>query len=122
MIEPWVSPWSRFVYSRLHHEPFEPEAPSWELPTSGPLSGANDAFPWIIFVRDRRRFEQEFPQWRIELIQPMMPFRYLLSGGVSMRSFAPGWSFGLWHSLEKALGVWNNQLAMFAQIVLRRLH
>jgi hypothetical protein len=53
MIEPWVTPRSRFVYSRLHHEPFEPETPSWELPASGPLSGANDALPWIIFARDR---------------------------------------------------------------------
>ena len=61
MIEPWVTPWSRLVYTRLHHEPFEPETPSWDLPTSGPLSGANDALPWIIFARDRAKFEQEFP-------------------------------------------------------------
>jgi SAM-dependent methyltransferase len=88
MIEPWVTPWSRFVYIRLHHEPFEPETLSWELPTSGPLSGANDALPWIIFGRDRLKFEQEFPHWGIELIKPIMPFRYLLSGGVSLHAFA----------------------------------
>ncbi len=121
MIEPWVTPWSRFVYSRLHHEPFEPEAPSWELPTSGPLSGANDAMPWIVFVRDRLQFEHEFPQWQIEVIKPTMPFRYLLSGGVSLRSLAPGWSFELCRGLENALGRWNDHLAMFAQIVVRRL-
>jgi SAM-dependent methyltransferase len=121
MIEPWVTPWSRFVYSRLHHEPFEPEIPSWEPPTSGPLSGANDALPWIIFVRDRLKFEQEFPKWQIELIKPIMPFRYLISGGISLRSFAPGWSFGLCRYMENALGGCSNQLAMFAQIVLRRV-
>jgi SAM-dependent methyltransferase len=121
MIEPWVTPWSRFVYSRLHHEPFEPESPSWELPSHGPLSGANDALPWIIFSRDRIRFQQQFPQWRIDVIKPMMPFRYLISGGVSMRGFAPSWSFGFWKQLENALDRWGNQLAMFAQIVLRRL-
>jgi SAM-dependent methyltransferase len=121
MIEPWVSPWSRFVYTRLHHEPFQPEALSWELPTSGPLSGANDALPWIIFARDRQKFEQEFPHWRIELIKPIMPFRYLLSGGVSLRGLAPGWSFGVWRQVENALSRWGNQLAMFTQIVLRRV-
>jgi SAM-dependent methyltransferase len=26
MIEPWVSPWSRLVYTKLHHEPFRPDA------------------------------------------------------------------------------------------------
>ena len=121
MIEPWVTPWSRLVYSRLHHEPFEPEAPAWELPPRGPLSGANDALPWIIFARDRLKFEQEFPQWRIELIRPIMPFRYLLSGGVSLRSLTPCWTFELWRHMENVLSRWNNQLAMFAQIVLRRL-
>ena len=121
MIEPWVTPWSRFVYTRLHHEPFQPEASSWELPSTGPLTGASGALPWIIFARDRVKFEQEFPQWRIELIKPIMPFRYLLSGGVSLRGFAPGWSFGLWRQIENALGRWHNGLAMFAQIVLRRV-
>ena len=121
MIEPWVTPWSRFIYTRLHHEPFQPETSSWELPSTGPLTGANGALPWIIFARDRVKFEQEFPQWRIELIKPMMPFRYLLSGGVSLRALAPGWSFGLWRQIENALGRWSNGLAMFAQIVLRRL-
>jgi len=121
MIEPWVTPWSWFVYTQLHHEPFQPKAPSWELPASGPLSGANNALPWIILARDRVKFEQECPHWRIELIEPIMPFSYLVSGGVSLRSLAPGWSFELWRHLENALGRWANQLAMFAKIVLRRL-
>jgi len=120
MIEPWVTPWSSFVYTRLHHEPFEAASPSWELPKGGPLSGANDALPWIIFSRDRLKFEREFPQWRIEVLKPMMPFRYLLSGGVSVHSLVPGWSFALWRGFEKFRSRWNQRLAMFAQIVLRR--
>ncbi len=121
MIEPWVSPWSRFVYTRLHHEPFEPEAVSWELPAGGPLSSANDALPWIIFARDRQKFEQEFLEWRIELVKPIMPFRYLVSGGVSLRALTPGWSFGLWRQIENTLAYWSTELAMFAQIVLLRV-
>lgn len=122
MIEPWVTSWSRFVYTRLHHEPFEPKTLSWELPTSGPLSGANGALPWIIFERDRAKFQQEFPHLQIETIKPIMPFRYLLSGGVSLRSLVPGWSYRISKQIEDALCSWNNQCAMFAQIVLRRLN
>jgi hypothetical protein len=121
MIEPWVSHWSRFVYTHLHHEPFQPESPVWEFPSSGPLSGANGALPWIVFARDRRRFEAEFPQWQIEHVRPMMPFRYLLSGGVSLRPLTPAWSFGLWSAAESVLGPWERSLAMFAQITLRHL-
>jgi SAM-dependent methyltransferase len=121
MIEPWVTSWSRFVYTRLHHEPFHPEIQSWELPTRGPLSGANGALPWIIFARDRRQFEREFPEWKIEFIKPIMPFRYLVSGGISLRGLTPGWSFGLWRQIENTLACWSTELAMFAQIVLRRV-
>jgi len=121
MVEPWVTAWSRFIYTRLHHEPFDPETALWELPASGPLSGANGALGWVIFARDRSKFEQEFPQWRIELIKPFMPFRYLVSGGVSLRGLAPGWSFSVFHAIESALERWHSLSAMFAQVVLRRL-
>jgi hypothetical protein len=120
MIEPWVTPWSRIIYGRLHHEPFEPETASWSIAGSGHLSGANGALPWIIFERDRTLFENEFPGWRIERIIPMMPFVYLLSGGVSLRSFVPGWSFAAIRGLERAFSPWRRHLAMFALIVLRR--
>ena len=94
MIEPWVTPWSRLVYTKLHYEPFDPEMAHWEFPESGPLSGANNALPWILFVRDRDQFEREFPMWSIQSMRPMMPIRYLVSGGVGFRALMPG--LGLW--------------------------
>src|SRR5439155_19313772 len=93
MIEPWVTPWSKLVYTRLHHEPFRPDATEWEFPSTGPLSGANGALPWIVFHRDRGVFQRDFPQWQIERVDPIMPLRYLLSGGVSMRSLVPSMMF-----------------------------
>ena len=120
MIEPWVSGWSSLVYSRLHHEPFRPDADSWEFPPGGPLSASNMALPWMMFVRDRARFEREFPQWRVVSLRPIMPFRYLLSGGVSMRALMPAATFGLWRAVERALTPWRRSLAMFAQIVIER--
>jgi SAM-dependent methyltransferase len=120
MIEPWVSAWSRFVYSRLHHGPFLPDALEWEFPAGGPLSAANMALPWIIFVRDRARFEREFPQWRLVLLRPIMPLRYLVSGGVSVRCLTPAWTFGLWRALERALEPWTTHLGLFVHVVLER--
>jgi SAM-dependent methyltransferase len=120
MVEPWISTWSRFVYRKLHHEPCLPEAPDWSFPATGPLSSANEAQAWIVFHRDAERFRREFPQWRIERVRPMMPLRYLVSGGVGMRALAPGWSTPLWRGVERALRPFNNQLAMFAEVVLRR--
>lgn len=120
MIEPWVSAWSSLIYTRLHHEPFLPDAEAWEFPRGGPLSAANMALPWILFVRDRKLFDREFPEWRVVSVKPFMPFRYLLSGGVSMPSLMPGWTFGLWRAVEQGCSRWSAQLGMFAAIVLER--
>jgi SAM-dependent methyltransferase len=118
MTEPWVTPWSKFIYRNFHHEPFEPAAPTWEFPTTGPLSGANGALPWILTTRDCKIFQREFPQWRIESIVPIMPLRYLLSGGVSMRTLVPNFTYPLWRALDHLLA---RPMAMFAKIVLRRV-
>jgi SAM-dependent methyltransferase len=118
MIEPWVSPWSRFVYTHFHHEPFLPEASDWSFPSSGPLSGANGALPWIAFVRDRGKFESEFPSLVIDEIRPFMPFRYLVSGGVGMRSLMPGFTHSIWKALERKLKPQMPKLAMFAFVSL----
>jgi SAM-dependent methyltransferase len=120
MIEPWVTTWSRLVYGNFHHEPFDPATEEWEFPSVGPLSGANGALPWIIFDRDRARFQREFRCWEIRSIEPQMPFRYLLSGGMSLRSLSPVCTFGLWRGLEAMLQPWMHSLAMFARIQLMR--
>ncbi|MDD1758134.1 MAG: methyltransferase domain-containing protein [Methanotrichaceae archaeon] len=121
MIEPWVTRWSRFVYTKLHHEPFDPAARQWKFPVCGPLSGANGAMPWIIFERDRAKLEKLFPAWKIDEIKPMMPFRYLISGGVALRSLMPGWTFGIWRFIEDLLHPWMKIWAMFAKITLRKV-
>ncbi|MBC8461956.1 MAG: methyltransferase domain-containing protein [Deltaproteobacteria bacterium] len=121
MIEPWMSPWSRLVFGKLHHEPFQPQAQDWSFPQSGPLSGANGALPWIIFHRDRAKFEEEFSTLRIQTIRPCMPFRYLVAGGISMRNLMPNATYPFWRWLENILRPWMRFLAMFASIVLVRV-
>lgn len=121
MVEPWITSWSRLVYTRFHHERIEPSVKDWEFSPNGPLSGANSALPWIIFKRDRVQFELEYPEWQIHEISPMMPFRYLFSGGVSMRSFMPGGTYRFWRWIEGILDPWIDKLAMFSLIVLSRI-
>ena len=116
MIEPWRTPWSDWVYTNLHPEPFLPDS-GWEISDTGPLSGANGALPWIVFQRDRDLFEARHPQWKINNIEPMMPISYLLSGGVSMRSLMPGFMYEPVRSTEGILR--QKHWAMFALIELK---
>ena len=121
MVEPWVTPWSRFIYGHLHPEPFTPDADSWEFPDTGPLSGANTALPWIIFQRDRKRFEFEFPCWRLQAVKLDMPLSYLLAGGLTPIQLMPGAAWPFWRMVEGRMTPWMDRLAMFAHITLERV-
>ena len=121
MIEPWNTRWSRWVYTHLHHENFDPSVQNWELHSTRPLSEANGALPWILFSRDLAQFSEEFPFWGVDLIQPMMPLTYLLSGGFSTRLSPPLWSYPICQKIENSMTPLNPYLGMFALIVLRHL-
>ena len=49
-----------------------------------------------------------------------MPLRYLLSGGVSMRSLVPAFTARWWRRLERAVDGEGRRLGMFALVVLER--
>lgn len=121
MIEPWVTAWSRKAYSWHRYEPLTPEMKKWQFDSSGPLSGSNQALPWIVFDRDKNLFRSRYPQFQIIKIQPMMPFRYILSGGFSTWLSLPGFCYPMvkWFEslFEKKLDKWG----MFALIVLEKV-
>ena len=102
MIEPANTCWGRFIYTHFHHEGFDPNT-VWEFQSQGPLSTANGALPWIVFNRDRRQFESEFPSLQIINIRHHTPFRYLASGGLTLRQLVPTWSYPLFKGLEFCL-------------------
>jgi SAM-dependent methyltransferase len=119
MIEPANTPWSRFIYRNFHHERFDPAGP-WVLEEAGPVSQANGALPWIIFSRDRQKFEREFPSLDIVRMRSHTPLRYLLSGGLTLRQLAPSFSYPLVKTLEFILSWANNWLGMFQTIELEK--
>lgn len=120
MIEPWMTFFSTMVYNYLHPEPMSKTTTEWEFPITGPLSGANIALPWIIFKRDRKHFEREFPQWKILSIELIMPFRFLLSGGFTVISLQPGFLYEFWKFFENIFKCLYPLSAMFAVIVLEK--
>jgi hypothetical protein len=49
-----------------------------------------------------------------------MPLRYLLAGGLSLRSLVPARDGRLWRALERPLRPLRHVLGMFALVVLER--
>ena len=137
MIEPANTLWSRFIYKNFHHEAFDTQAPEWccrgqakrelgprkagTLQESGPLSGGNGALAWIIFWRDRKIFESEFPSLRIVRMRNHTPLRYLLSGGLTLRQLVPSFSYPAIKAIEYTLPPINDLLGMFQTIELEKV-
>ncbi len=119
MIEPANSLWGRFVYKNFHHEPFEPEG-SWEIPVSGPLSGANGALPWIVFERDALKLNTNFPNLKIEKIAYHTPLMYLISGGLAFKQLLPDFSYPFFRSIDKLMSFITKQFSMFVTIEIRK--
>ena len=120
MIEPYNSIWSKFIYQNFHHELFDPKS-DWKVKGQGRLSDANDAIPWIIFVRDRKIFERKFPKLKIKRVIPHTPFAYLLFGNLSKPQFLPSFMYPVILSIEKIVSPYNKYLGLFVTIELEKL-
>ena len=120
MIEPTNTPFSRLFFKYIHHEQFDEKKDNWKVDGEGRLADANNAMPWIIFIRDREKFLTKYPDLEIIQINKHTPFRWFLSGGLSYRQFVPSASFGLFTSIEKLLSPFSNTLGSFLTIVLKK--
>ena len=119
MIEPANSWWGRLIYQQFHHEPFDPSG-GWTFPTSGPMSGANGALPWIVFERDKKILSKRFPEFQVVEIKYHTPLCYLLSGGLTLKSLVPTFSYSFFRFLDKCLAKISPHFSMFVSIVVRK--
>jgi SAM-dependent methyltransferase len=117
MIEPWATQWSSIFYPKFHHEKFDKKSKRWGFSEGGPLSGSNQAIPWIIFSRDLSIFNSKFPNLSVEIIKPIMPFVYILSGGISLRFSMPVQFFNIIRKFER---LFESKQGLFALIVIRK--
>lgn len=121
LVEPWMSSLGKFVYSRIHHEPCEPNAKGWEFPSSGPLSGANAALPWIILKRDLLLFKEKYPSFSIINVQAEINMLYFLSGGISMRAILPSFMMRTIIAIEQIIElIAPIKFSLFCRIVLEK--
>jgi len=124
ILEPYYGPMATFLFKRLFKtEGFDKKFPYWEAPVSGPMNGANQALSYIVFERDRHRFELEHP--RLEIVhQSIMGnyLKYLLSGGLNFRQLLPDFLTGFINFIEKAMKPFNSIFGLHHIVVIRKIH
>jgi len=119
-IEPYTSPFGRFIYKNFHHEPCDYTVLQWEFTQTTVLNDSNQALPTLIFKRDRKQFELEFPELKIESVHYHTFLIYLLSGGLRYRSLLPGFLFGPALLIEKLLSPLMPWIGTMQTIVLAK--
>ena len=82
-----ATPFARLFFSCFHPEPFDRTQVAWSFDAR--TIESNQALSWILFVRDRSRFADRFPQLVVERLTLLPWFGYLVSGGVTRRNLVP---------------------------------
>jgi SAM-dependent methyltransferase len=90
MIEVAHTPFARFFFRNFHPEPYRDDLREWAFAQTDSMMDSNQALSWMLFVRDRQKFELLHPRLRIESISFLPWFSYLLAGGVTGKCLAPG--------------------------------
>ncbi|MFC1610889.1 class I SAM-dependent methyltransferase [Myxococcota bacterium] len=120
IVDQYPGLFSRFIFRYAHHEPFDPDATEWAFASDGPLSSANGALAWIVFLRDQQEFERRHPELQMTRFEPHSPVRYWLAGGLKRWSLLPGRAFSLATRIDEALTRMSPQLGSFVDIELVR--
>lgn len=122
LLEPYHGPLASFLYKRLFAtEGFDKEFPSWETPSAGPMNGANQALSYIVFSRDRAKFQREHPTLEIVHEERCNNYlKYLLSGGLNFRQLCPAFLSPLVDFAQWCLTPLNRLLALHHVIVIRK--
>lgn len=124
-IEPHNGFTSAVIHKMLHkNEHFDPEMVGWKnYSIKGPLSGANQALPHIIFTRDAKLFEEKYAG-RLRLVHQAYIdnwLRYFFSGGVNFKQLSPSFMGKPFIILEKILRPFSKHLSIHRITVVEKL-
>lgn len=122
LIEPYFSVFASWFYRRVFAtEHFNENQKEWRTETQGPMTGANQALSYIVFVRDQKEFQAKFPNLKICYHKTLTNYpRYLLSGGLNFRLLVPDALIPLVKLIEVLLTPFHRFFGLHHIIVIRK--
>ena len=121
LIEPYYGPIASKMYKDLFDtEIFDKGQKEWES-NSGFMLGANQALSYMVFTRDKKQFEKEFPNLEIVETKIMNNYlKYLISGGLNFRVLLPNFMNPVISLFEFLLRPFNKVLGLHYAVVIRK--
>ena len=93
MLEPYISPFSYIIYNYFHHEDVDFKIDVWNrriaLNNKKKAFDGNSAIPTIMFSKEIKKFQKEFPNLKVIKKERLTFILYPLSGGFDRKSFVP---------------------------------
>ncbi len=120
MIDVPHTPFARFFFQHFHPEPYDDCAPAWAFDQSDAMLDANQALTWIVFFRDRDRFERLFPGLQIDPPGFLPWLSYLASGGVTRRNLVPSFLVPVFRAFDRLLKPLDPWLALHWHLTVRK--
>src|SRR5574341_1473262 len=123
LVEPWITPLSRFIYNYLHHEQYDLGVRPWEEQNSQFGEGkmafdGNAAVPYLLVQCDGGETTRAVPALRLIKLETFSSLTYLLSMGYRPINFLPSFAYQPLYWLERATyPLWRSLAAMRALIV-----
>ena len=117
--DPYVSPFSYFIYKYITFEFFDPKA-DWKFDKGQPLMDCNSAMATIIFKKRLAEFKKRLPQLKIVHTNYHTFFIYLLTGGYSYPALIPSRMFGPVMAIERLLKPLRMLLSSVQFVVLEK--
>lgn len=126
MIEPWITPFSRFIYTYLHQEDCDMSAQPWrddDQFAEGKLAfDGNPALPYLLIERGKMQMTTAVPSLRLRSIERFSSLTYLLSMGFKPYSLLPSAAYPLLYGVEEATRpLWASLAALRALIVWEKI-
>jgi SAM-dependent methyltransferase len=123
LVEPWITPFSRFVYTYLHQERCDLKAQPWheeidQFGTDKQAFDGNAAIPYLLIKHGENVLAEKVPELRLVAIEPFSLLTYILSLGFKPGSPLPESLYPFLYRLEQATRpLWVGIAALRALIV-----
>ena len=127
LVEPWITPFSYFIFRFLHQERCDLSETPWfsnpsgEAPEKMAFDG-NQAIPYLLFGPSHRANTLgSLPEFKLLALEPFCLFAYLLSGGFKPMNLLPEFLYPAVSKFERATSpLWRGVAALRVLLVLER--
>ncbi len=123
LVEPWITPFSRFVYNRIHQEICDFNAAPWEedqdqFGDQKKAFDGNPAIPYLLLEQGSDTLKRELPAMGLCAFERFSLFSYLLTFGFRTITLLPEVAYPIVYSFERTTQpLWENVAALRALIV-----